>query len=222
VLPGAISPAAGFVHLREDCQITTSDVEDPKAVGCTRLVIITRSFNMNDSSQKKLITRGRAQTTNTVTPYHITSLRVPFFEVDMGQAVYHGNYYHFFELGREDFLRITGFPYREFLNRQLHLTIIESRCKYRKALRYDDEIEIHSGITSLSRRNLSFSQLIYRPAEALANRKTKSSELELCTQTQLNMICLRFTGQTTHLPEGFLLAVEAMRKRRPAEAHRES
>ena len=129
---------------------------------------------MSDSSQKKIITRAQAQSANTATPYHITSLRVPFFEVDMGQAVYHGNYYHLFELGREDFLRKTGFPYREFLNRQLHLTTIESRCKYRKALRYDDEIEIHTGISSLSRRNLSFSQLIYRPAEASANRETKS------------------------------------------------
>jgi YbgC/YbaW family acyl-CoA thioester hydrolase len=110
-------------------------------------------------------------------------------------------------------LRKTGFHYREFLNRQLHLTIIESRCKYRKALCYDDQIEIHTGISSLSRRNLSFSQLIYRPAETSANHETKSSELELCTQIQLNMICLRFTGQTTHLPADFRLAVEAMRKR---------
>ena len=168
---------------------------------------------MNEYSQKKIITRTPAHSTSTATPYHITSLRVPFFEVDMGQAVYHGNYYHFFELGRENFLRKIGFPYREFLNRQLHLTIIESRCKYRKSLRYDDEIEIHTGITSLSRRNLSFSQLIYRPQEASAGRETESSELELCTETQLNMICVRFTGQPTHLPEDFRLAVEAMRKK---------
>jgi acyl-CoA thioester hydrolase len=166
---------------------------------------------MNESSQKKMITGARAQPAST--PYHITGMRVPFFEVDIGQALYHGNYYHLFELGREDLLRKIGFPYREFLNRQLHLTIIESRCKYRKALRYDDEIEIHTGITLLSRRNLSFSQLIYRPVKTLANDETKSSELQLCTETQLNMICVRFTGHTTHLPEDFRLAVETVTKR---------
>jgi len=215
VLSGTISLPAGIVHLREDCQKTTSDVEDPKTLGVefAQSIIITRSFSMNESSQKKIITRAQAQPPSTATPYHITSLRVPFFEADMGQAVYHGNYYHLFDLGREDFLRKAGFPYREFLNRQIHLTIIEARCKYRKSLRYDDEIEIHTGITSLSRRNLSFSQLIYRPVEASANRETKSSELELCTETQLNMICLRFTGQATYLPEDFRLAVEAIRKR---------
>jgi len=168
---------------------------------------------MNESSQKKIITRTGTQAAGAAIPYHITRLRVPFFEVDMGQAVYHGNYYHLFDLGREDFMRKIGFPYREFLNRQLHLTIIGSRCKYRQALRYDDEIEIHTGITLLSRRNLSFSQLIYRPAQASANRETKNSELQLCTETQLNMICMRFTGQATHLPEDFRLAVESMRKR---------
>ncbi len=71
---------------------------------------------MSGSSQKKIITRALSQSTSTSTPYHITSLRVPFFEVDIGQAVYHGNYYHLFELGREDFLRKTGFPLCHFLN----------------------------------------------------------------------------------------------------------
>jgi hypothetical protein len=106
VLSGTISLAAGIVHLREDCQKTTSDVEDSKTVGRAQNVIIT-----------------------------------------------------------------------------------------------------------LSSRNFSFSQLIYRPKEASANRETKSSELQLCTETQLNMICLRFTSQATHLPEDFRLAVEAMPKR---------
>jgi len=167
---------------------------------------------MNESSQRKIIIRTRAQAAGAGIPYHITSLRVPFFEVDMGQAVYHGNYYHFFETARIDLMSKTGFPYREFLNRQLHLTIIESRCKYRKALHYDDQIEIHTAITSLSRRNLSFSQLIYRLVEAPSGQK-ESPQFELCTEAQLNVICVRFTGQPTILPEDFRQAVEAMLKR---------
>ena len=102
---------------------------------------------MNESSQKKIIPGTQARAKSSITSYHITSLRVPFFEVDMGQAVYHGNYYHMFELAREDLLRKAGFPYREFMNRQLHLSVVESRCKYRKSLRYDDQIEIHTGIS---------------------------------------------------------------------------
>lgn len=167
---------------------------------------------MSESSPEKIITHTRAQAASAAIPYHITSLRVPFFEVDMGQAVYHGNYYHFFDMGRIDLMSKIGFPYREFLNRQLHLTIIESRCKYRKALHYDDQIELHTAITSLSRRSLSFSQLIYRLAETAA-RETKNPGFELCTEAQLNVICVRFSGQPTILPEDFRLSVQAMLKR---------
>jgi len=143
--------------------------------------------------------------------YHVTSLRVPLFEVDMGQAVYHGNYYHFLEVGRTDMLRKIGYPYIKLTSRQLHLTIVESRCKYRKALNYDDEIEIHTGITSLNRRGLSFSQLIYRPSRDTAEcQKTGVRlELELCTAAQLNMLCVSFAGRVTPLPEEFRSAVEA-------------
>jgi acyl-CoA thioester hydrolase len=167
---------------------------------------------MNESSQKKIITHTRAQTESAAIPYHITSLRVPFFEVDMGQAVYHGNYYHFFEMGRIELMSKAGFPYREFLKRQLNLAIIDSRCKYRKALHYDDQIEIHTAITSLRRRNVAFSQLIYRLADTAAG-DTEKPEFELCTEAQLNVICVKFTGQPTVLPEDFRLAVEALLKR---------
>ena len=35
-----------------------------------------------------------------VSNWHKTELRAPVFEVDLGQAVYHGNYFHVFELAR--------------------------------------------------------------------------------------------------------------------------
>jgi acyl-CoA thioester hydrolase len=166
---------------------------------------------MNDPSNKKLITRTGAQVKSPVASYHITTLRVPLFEVDMGQAVYHGNYYHLFELARADMLRKTGFTYRELVNRQLHLSIVESRCKYRKALGYDDEIEIHTGITALGRRSISFAQLIYRVAETCPTPHTEERPgLELCTEAKLDMLCVSFSGQVTLLPDDFRLAVETL------------
>ena len=169
---------------------------------------------MNESSHKKIITRAQASAESHITSYHITSLRVPLFEVDLGQGVYHGNYFHLFELAREDLLRKIGFPYREFMNRQIHLTIVESRCKYRKSLHYDDKIDIHTGILKLGRRGLTFSQLVYRLAGASVISGTESkSEPELCTKAELDMVCVRFTGQPTLLPEDFRAVVEALVKR---------
>ncbi len=153
---------------------------------------------MPDSISKKIITHPSASDSAGIS-YHITRVRVPLFEVDLGQAVYHGNYFHLFETGREDFLRQIGFPYKEFMNRQLHLTIVESKCAYRKSLHYDDLIEIHSAITWARRRSLGFSQIIFRELD--------NGEKELCTRVDFNMVCVRFTGQPVVLPEDFMKLV---------------
>jgi acyl-CoA thioesterase FadM len=63
---------------------------------------------------KKIIIRAPAETNCVTISYHTTRLRVPLFEVDLGQVVYHWNYFHLFESAREDFLRTIGFPYSEF------------------------------------------------------------------------------------------------------------
>ena len=128
--------------------------------------------------------------------WHKTQLRVPLFEVDLGQAVYHGNYFHLFELGREAFLRDLGYPYHRFMDQQLHLAIVEASCSYRRPLHYDEMIEIHTGVKWWRRRSLALSQAIYR-----------SEGVEgwvLCTKVTLNMVCVRFTGQATVLPIEFV------------------
>jgi acyl-CoA thioester hydrolase len=79
----------------------------------------------------------------------------------MGQAVYHGNYFHFFELAREAFLRDLGFGYPELVARQIHLAIVEAQCHYRQAVRYNDMINIYTGIVSLKSRGIQFHQQIF-------------------------------------------------------------
>lgn len=128
--------------------------------------------------------------------WHRTQLRVPLFEVDLGQAVYHGNYYHLLELGREDFLRDLAYPYRRFMDQRLHLTIVEASCTYRRPLHYDDIIEVQTRVDWWRSRSLAFSQVIYR--------KEDPEGMVLCTEATLNMVCVRFTGQPTVLPVEFV------------------
>jgi acyl-CoA thioester hydrolase len=127
---------------------------------------------------------------------HKTSLRVPLYEVDIGQAVYHGNYYHLFELAREEFLRDLGYPYRRFMESRLHLTVVETKCLYRRSLHYDDVIEIHTSLKWWRSRSLCFSQVIFRDEDEKGS--------VLCTEATLNMVCVRFTGQPTTFPPDFV------------------
>lgn len=132
--------------------------------------------------------------------YHSTSIRVPLFEVDLGQAVYHGNYFHLFELARESFLRDIGYPYKCFMKEQLHLTIAKVECRYRAALYYDDRIEIYTGVSWWRGRSLGLFQKIYREG--------REEKPVLCTEVFFSMVCVRFTGGATSLPQAFIKCLE--------------
>jgi acyl-CoA thioester hydrolase len=135
-----------------------------------------------------------------IPPTHRTELRIPLFEVDLGHAVYHGNYFHFFELAREAFLRDLGYPYRRFMELQMHLTVVEASCLYRKSLHYDDLIEILTGIAWWRSRSLAFTQSIFRAAPL--------GDALLCTDATFNMVCVQFSGRPTVLPPDFVGRLE--------------
>ncbi|MGV8075475.1 MAG: acyl-CoA thioesterase [Syntrophobacteraceae bacterium] len=137
----------------------------------------TEKDNASDTSQK-----GR----------HKTSLRIPLHEVDLGQGVYHGNYFHLFDLARDSFWRDLGHPYRTLMDQRLHLTIVELSCSYKNALHYDDIIEIHTGVEWLRSRSLAMRQTIYR-----SDGKESPT---LCAEAVFNMVCIRFSGQPTLIP----------------------
>ncbi|MFP3867003.1 MAG: acyl-CoA thioesterase [Desulfobacteraceae bacterium] len=123
--------------------------------------------------------------------------RVPLYETDMGQAVYHGNYFHFFELAREACLRDLGFPYPRLVAAKLHLAIVEAHCRYRQSLSYDEEIEIISTIPQIKSRSLKFYQQLL-----------KSATGQLATEIHLTMVCINSAGKPVALPLEFRTRVE--------------
>lgn len=142
--------------------------------------------------------------------WHKMQLRVPLFEVDMGQAVYHGNYFHLFELGREAFLRDLGYPYKQLVDEQLHLAVVETNCAYRKSLRYDDLIEIYTSVLWRRTRSLAFSQGIYRREEG--------GSFELCTKAVLNLVCVHASGRPRTIPKNLANSLDRWMMR---ENHRD-
>ena len=136
---------------------------------------------------------------------HVTRIRVPLYEVDIGGGVYHGNYFHLFEIAREDFLRDLGYPYSRFMKQQLHLTVAEISCIYQKPLFYDDLIEIHTEVPERRIRSLSFLQTIYRD--------DGDKGLTECTQARLNMVCIRFTGLSSVIPAEFIRLLDERMQR---------
>ena len=66
-----------------------------------------------------------------------TRVRVRYAETDRMGVVYYANYLVWFEVGRADWLRQTGWTYREMERDGISLPVIEARCEYRQPARYE-------------------------------------------------------------------------------------
>ncbi|MGH9317650.1 MAG: acyl-CoA thioesterase [Thermoanaerobaculia bacterium] len=86
-----------------------------------------------------------------------TSLRVRYAETDRMGVVYHGHYLVWFEIGRTEYCRAAGLPYRKMEESGLWILVTRAECTYRRGARYDDAIRVRSRLTELQSRGLTFS-----------------------------------------------------------------
>ena len=76
-------------------------------------------------------------------------VRVRYAETDRMGVVYYANYLIWFEVGRTEWLRHSGWSYRQMEHEGgVQLPVIEAHCEYRQPARYDDEIDIRPGDAS--------------------------------------------------------------------------
>ena len=91
-----------------------------------------------------------------------TRIRVRYAETDRMGVVYYANYLVWFEVGRTEWLRATGWSYREMEHDGVSLPVIEAHCDYTQPARYDDEIEIRTRAALLSPVRVRFDYDVVR------------------------------------------------------------
>ena len=103
-------------------------------------------------------------------PLHTSTstLRVRYAETDKMGVVYYAHYFIWFEIGRTDWLRETGWTYREMEREGLALPVIETHCAYKLGARYDDEIEIQTKARLASPARIAFDYDIVRRPDGAA------------------------------------------------------
>jgi len=94
-----------------------------------------------------------------------TRVRVRYADTDRMGVVYYANYLVWFEVGRTEWLRETGWSYREMESDGIALPVIEARCEYRQPARYDDEIEIATRATLLTPVRIRFDYQVTRTGD---------------------------------------------------------
>ena len=93
-----------------------------------------------------------------------TAHRVSVADTDMMGIVHHANYVLLFERGRLEYLRRRGLPYKDMVERGLHMPVVELSARYRKPANFDDLLSVETRLGALSRVTVRFDYVIRRPS----------------------------------------------------------
>jgi acyl-CoA thioester hydrolase len=85
----------------------------------------------------------------------------------MGIA-HHANYIVWFEVGRTDLCRETGYSYADIEARGYILVVTEIGCRYRTSFRYDDEVLVRTRVAEWGSRGVKFGYELFRGEELRA------------------------------------------------------
>ena len=105
-------------------------------------------------------------------------IRVRYAHTDALGVVYNAVYLSWFEIGRTEWLRARGLPYREVESRGLSLPVTEASIRFRLAARYDDLLEIETDLAEVRSRGVAFSYRLLRDGQCLAEGRTVHVPLE--------------------------------------------
>ncbi|PTX43026.1 acyl-CoA thioester hydrolase [Christiangramia gaetbulicola] len=114
-----------------------------------------------------------------------TRMKVRFHECDPLQIVWHGNYYKYFEEGREDFCRQHGISYLDAKRNGFATPIVKTECEHKLPLKYGDEFEVETTFVNSEAAKIIFEYKIFSESKLICTGRTtqvftdKNSELVL-------------------------------------------
>ena len=88
--------------------------------------------------------------------------RVRFVETDTMGVVHHSKYLHWFEMGRAALLRAAGLSLNDLMDAGILFPIAEVDVKSKNSCKYDDEYEVQTTCTAITRIKLECEQKVIR------------------------------------------------------------
>ncbi len=108
-------------------------------------------------------------------------------------VVNNGVYLRWFEVGRAEWLRQHGKPYKDMETQGLMLPVVEAHLRYREPARYDDLVIVHGGPGEVRAVSFKFEYELRREPDGAL----------LCSGWTTHA-CLGKDGKLMRLPEEFL------------------
>jgi acyl-CoA thioester hydrolase len=123
----------------------------------------------------------------------ITDLRVRYTECDPMGVAHHTAYPVWFEMGRTELLRASGFRYRDMEEQGFFMAVAAMQVKYKAPARYDDELMLETTLKEIGRVRLEHEYRLLRDGLILATAST-------------TLVCLDRNGRMQGVPESILEA----------------
>jgi acyl-CoA thioester hydrolase, YbgC/YbaW family len=114
-------------------------------------------------------------------------IRVRFAETDAMGIVHHSRYLPYLEETRVAYLRHLGHPYAEMRFDGVDYAVLECFVQYRQPLRFDEQVDVHLLLASVSRTSFQMAYLLTVDSEVRATAVTVHG-------------CVTAAGRPTRLP----------------------
>jgi acyl-CoA thioester hydrolase len=100
-------------------------------------------------------------------------LRVRYAETDRMGIAYNAHYLTWFEIGRTEFMRGLGIPYKDVEEQGFQLPLVGAELRLRASVGYDDVIDVEIWIEQAQSRAITFGYRILREAALVAEGTTR-------------------------------------------------
>ncbi|MCU0310825.1 MAG: acyl-CoA thioesterase [Acidimicrobiales bacterium] len=99
-------------------------------------------------------------------------LRTRFAETDAMGVVHHSSYLLYMEEARVAWLRTLGHHYQSVRDDGVEFAVLEAYVRYRSALSFDEEVDVHLGIGKVTRATFQVGYLLTVDGDARATAVT--------------------------------------------------
>ena len=118
-------------------------------------------------------------------------IRVPYADVDQMGCVHHSNYLKYFEQGRTELLRETGWAYRELEESGTFFVVTKALCNYHSPARYDELLSLTTMVKRVTLARIDHQYELRRKENG-----------QLLSTGETTLACVNSNGEVIAMPDG--------------------
>jgi acyl-CoA thioester hydrolase len=100
-------------------------------------------------------------------------IRVIFGDTDQMGVVYYANYLRYFESARAAYWRDLGRSYKDLVEWDVALPVVEAHCNYKRPAFYEDLLVVDTDVSEVRGASLRFAYRVTRGTDVLADGHTR-------------------------------------------------